>query len=97
MTPIEAIPRQRYACGTTGVFFRRDQMNAVSWLRKAARNGSAMAQYNLAVLIRDGAEQGGIAEARFWFHQASLGGVWEAREELKKLEKPPLLDAGGCQ
>jgi hypothetical protein len=56
-----------------------------------------MAQYNLAVLIRDGAEQGGIAEARFWFHQASLGGVWEAREELKKLEKPPLLDAGSCQ
>lgn len=77
--------------------FRPDQMNAVFWLRKAARNGSAMAQYNLAVLIRDGAEQGGIAEARFWFHQASLGGVWEAREELKKLEKPPLLDAGGCQ
>ena len=73
--------------------YRRDQINAVYWLRKAARNGSAMSQYNLAVLIRDGVEQGGIAEARYWFHQASLGGVREAREELKKLEGPPLLDA----
>jgi TPR repeat protein len=76
-------------------FFRRDQMNAVYWLRKAARNGSAMAQYNLAVLIRDGAEQGSTAEARYWFHQASLGGVREARDELQKLEGPPLLDPDG--
>jgi uncharacterized protein len=60
-----------------------DYAEAVKWFRKAAEQGDAIAQYNLALMYRDGE---GVtqddAEAVKWFRKAAEQGVANAQYNL---------------
>ena len=60
--------------------------SAIRWLREAAKNGDAEAQYELGLLYEQGE---GVAadkvEAGRFYRQAATGGFAKAEERLKQL------------
>jgi len=74
-----------------GLYQSRKYKEAIPYLRSAAENGHEEAMYLLGLLYWKGF---GIAkdidEAMKWFKLASTNGSYNAREELKKIEKAGL-------
>ena len=66
----------------------KDNNLAASWYSKAAAQGDAHAQFNLAGMYANGQ---GVAkdnrEAAFWYAKAAQQGLLEAEEPLKRLSQ----------
>ena len=70
---------------STGQGVPRDYAQAAAWLRKAAEQGDAKAQYNLGVLYHDslGVPQD-YAQAAVWWRKAAASGDELAQYELRQ-------------
>jgi len=68
----------------------KDYLEAAKWLRKAADQGDASAQYNLGIAYArgDGVAKN-EAEALKWFRMAAEQGEPNARYTLQKLGQSP--------
>ncbi|WP_439672081.1 hypothetical protein [Cupriavidus necator] len=65
-------------------FSNFDSKKAYSWLEIAARNGNAIAQYNLAKILQQGDK---YAEALYWAHTADSNGESSAKQLAEELER----------
>ena len=86
----------RFYDNIDGALKKGDPVRAVEWYRKAAEQGLAKAQHNLAVCYLYGE---GVPEDRDeaikWLEKAVCGGSRKAREMLAELkpDSPSLIDA----
>jgi len=64
-----------------GIAVPADIPKAITWYRKAAEHGSAIAQYNLAVIYATG-EKKDTAEAIKWYRRAAEQGIADAYYSL---------------
>jgi len=73
-----------------GLGIAQDLVQAVAWYRKAADQGSAMAQYNMGVMYRDSlGVRRDPAQALKWFRAAADQGHVGARESIEGLLASP--------
>ncbi|WP_152548561.1 sel1 repeat family protein [Cupriavidus sp. SK-4] len=66
------------------IFSNFDSKKANSWLEIAARNGNAVAQYNLAKILQ---QENKYAEALCWAHAADSNGESGASQLADELER----------
>ncbi|MCA1789113.1 MAG: sel1 repeat family protein [Thioalkalivibrio sp.] len=64
----------------------RDREKELLWLRKAAHDGNATAQYNLGVAYRDDRDILDREKARIWFKAAAAQGDVDAVHALGEME-----------
>ena len=87
----EGDPRAEFWIGSEFLGGRLGQSDAkgVYWIRRAARHGHALAQFNLGVMYRDGRRGVGrdLDEARKWFELAAAQGDSSAKAALIDLER----------
>jgi TPR repeat protein len=74
-------------------FSKGDYSLAIKWNKLAAENGNSTAQYNLALMYRDGLGlEKNLGEAINWFNKAAVAGDDDAKAELAKLAAPESAD-----
>jgi len=71
-----------------------DRATALNWLRRAADDGDAAAQFNLGVLLLDQepVDAGRREEALQWLRRAAASGNTSAEERLRKEEPNQALE-----
>ena len=68
-----------------GLGVAKDEMEAVTWYRKAAEQGNAHAQYNLGWMFQNGlGVSKNRAEAITWYRKAAEQGNEDAISRLKE-------------
>lgn len=69
-----------------------DIKQAEYWWRRAARQGYARAQFNMGALLYENGSQALREEGIAWYRAAAMQGFDEAREHLRQLEEPLMID-----
>ena len=72
-----------------------DEAEGAAWMRKAAEQADARAQYLLASLLANGiGVEKDLVQARFWLELAAAQGNPEARKLLAQGRRPPAAQTG---